>query len=129
MQEEDELPLMNIRLVKPIPCKAGLTMDVAIDGQPLVMELDTGASVSIVSEVTWMKVLKGCSLRPSPIRLKTYTGQSIQVLGQRAVRVEYGGHRHKLPLVVVAGDGPSLFGRNWPTRTQSHSQAAFMTHS
>ena len=99
--------------MKPIPSKAGLTVEVAIGGQPLVMELNTGALVSIVSEGTWTKVLKGRSLQPSPIWLKTYTGQSIKVLGQQVVRVEYEGQRHKLPLVVVAGDGPSLFGCNW----------------
>ena len=99
--------------MKPIPSKAGLTVEVAIGGQPLVMELNTRALVSIVSEGTWTKVLKGWSLQPSPIWLKTYTGQSIKVLGQQVFWVEYEGQRHKLPLVVVAGDGPSLFRCNW----------------
>jgi len=39
----------------------------------------------------------------------------MDVLGERLVEVEvvYKNQRKKLPLVVVAGAGPTLFGRNW----------------
>ena len=29
------------------------------------------------------------------------------------VQIEYGNQEDKLPLLVVPGNGPSLFGRNW----------------
>ena len=29
------------------------------------------------------------------------------------VNVEYGGSSTRLPLIVVKGSGPCLFGRNW----------------
>ena len=35
------------------------------------------------------------------------------VIGNLHVRVQYGTQAAKLVLVVVAGEGPSLFGRNW----------------
>lgn len=69
------------RVVKPIPSKARLTVEVAIGGQPLVMELNTRASVSIVSEGTWTKVLKGRSLQPSPIWLKNIHWSDYQGFG------------------------------------------------
>ena len=45
--------------------------------------------------------------------LKTYTGEHIKVLGSIDVNVIYKNQKKQLPLLVVAGDGPSLFGRNW----------------
>ena len=33
--------------------------------------------------------------------------------GELEVQVNYGSQSHKLPLLVVAGKGPSLFGRDW----------------
>jgi len=39
----------------------------------------------------------------------------MQVVGQLNVRVKYGSQEEKVAivLVVVGGNGPSLFGRNW----------------
>ena len=37
----------------------------------------------------------------------------MQVVGQLNVRVKYGRQEEKVVLVVVGGNGPSLFGRNW----------------
>ena len=45
--------------------------------------------------------------------LKTYTGEPIKVLGTFNATVKYENQQHNLPLLVVDGDGPSLFGRNW----------------
>ena len=109
----DDMPLMNIQAVKPTMSKAGIMLDLAVEGSPLQMELDTGASVSIVSEKTWKALPQAPNLQRSPIKLKTYTGQELRVLGQATVQVQYGLQERQLPLVVVAGSGPSLFGRNW----------------
>ena len=37
----------------------------------------------------------------------------MQIMGQLNVHVQSNGQTAALVLVVVAGDGPSLFGRNW----------------
>ena len=47
------------------------------------------------------------------IDLKTYSGEKIDVLGSITPKVSYNGQFWDLPLLVVEGDGPSLFGRNW----------------
>ena len=44
---------------------------------------------------------------------KTYTDESIRVLRELPVDVQYHGQRKQLVLLVVEGDGPSLLGRNW----------------
>ena len=52
-------------------------------------------------------------LQRSDILLKSYTAERIPVLGQLNVHVHYGDQHARLVLLVVAGDGPSLLGRNW----------------
>ncbi len=46
--DADEL-LFNIKVIKPAQSRRGLTVEVVMEGKPLVMELDTGESVSIMS--------------------------------------------------------------------------------
>lgn len=42
-----------------------------------------------------------------------YTDKCIELTGTLNVRVAYGNQTRKLVLVVVAGDGLILLGRNW----------------
>ena len=83
------------------------------NGTPLEMEVDTGADISIISEKTRKTLFPDQRIYPSDLILKTYTGESIQIVGNLHVRVQYGDQFAKLVLVVVEGDGPSLLGRNW----------------
>ena len=84
-----------------------------VNGIPLKMELDTGASISIISEKTWKDLFHSEKLKASQVVLKTYSGESLKVLGQFAVQVQYDDQRSCLPLLVVSGNGPPLMGRNW----------------
>jgi len=47
------------------------------------------------------------------VKLKTYTGEPLRIMGEANLHVRYDSQEHTLPLVVVAGSGPSLFGLNW----------------
>ena len=84
-----------------------------MDGKPLTMELDTGAAVSLVSESTYQEYWPDRQLQECKTRLSTYSGEPLGVLGTLEVEVQYGEQRAHLPLVVLKGEGPSLFGRNW----------------
>ena len=80
------------------------------------MEIDTGASVSLISKATFDKlwVRSGVpDLRPSDVLLKTYTGEPLQVCGAVDVEVTYNEQTVVLPLVVVESRGPALLGRDW----------------
>ena len=77
------------------------------------MELDTGAAYSVISEATYRATFSEMKLRLSEILLKSYTAERIPVLGQLNAHVDYNDQRARLVLLVVAGDGPSLLGRNW----------------
>ena len=78
------------------------------------MELDTGASLSIISEETFCCIAWPMdNLQPTDIALTTYTGESLSIMGTYNVQVCYQSQVHTLPLIVVKGHSPSLFGRNW----------------
>ena len=77
------------------------------------MELDTGATRSLISEVTYRTLFKDRPLEKSKVRLRTYSGKMLKVLGEVKVVVSYGDQQAELLLVVVEGDGASLFGRSW----------------
>ena len=89
-------------------------VELKVNGQPLLMEVDTGASVSLVPESAIPSLLPSTQLQPTNIVLKTYTGEQIPVKGTMSVEVEYGKQRHRgLKLLVVQGGGPCLLGRDW----------------
>ena len=112
--------MMNMQLFN-MPCKfsSPLMITVQVNQAKLQMEVDTGASTSIISYNTFMEgwpALQRPQLHQSHKKLRTYTGEELMVEGQLMVEVVYaynGDQRKELPLFVVAGRGPSLMGRDW----------------
>ena len=100
-----------------------------INGEMLMMEIDTGAAVSLISEDTYRKKFSKLQLTASAVRLATYTTQRIEVCGEVRVRVRLGDQEKHCRLVVVAGKGPSLLGRDWlqTFRIQWHQINALVT--
>ena len=89
-----------------------IVITVQVNNATLPMELDTGASLSLISEATY-KALSLPALSHTDIILSTYTGEKISPLGCIDVKVMYQSQEATLPLLVVAGEGPNLIGRNW----------------
>ena len=100
---------------------------VCVEGIDLDMEVDTGASVSLMGEDYYHKIFPGHSLNNSEVRLQTYLGEAIPVIGSVVVNVEYEGQHAELPLVVVKGSGPTLLGRNWLKAIMLNWQAIHYT--
>jgi len=69
---------------------SGIEVPVELNGIHLLMELDTGAEVLIISQETYNKHFK-----------------------ETLVQLKYQNQNVTVPLLVVQGSGPSLFGRNW----------------
>ena len=86
---------------------------VEINDQPITMEIDTGAAVSIVSRETWEARLAELPLSKASLSLRTYTSEKMTVLGELAVSVRYGKYIGTHTLYVVEGNGPTLLGRDW----------------
>jgi hypothetical protein len=86
---------------------------VQLDDQPVMMEIDTGASVSIISSATYQEKFSNKSLKSSPILLHTYDQQALKNLGTFTVHVCHNSQEMNLPLIVVEGTGLNLLGRDW----------------
>ena len=48
-----------------------------------------------------------------PTKLRTYAGEEIEMVGKIIVTVSYKNVEKEMPPIIVKGDGPSLFGRDW----------------
>ncbi|UYV84399.1 K02A2.6-like [Cordylochernes scorpioides] len=92
-----------------------IKIEVQINDKILSLEYDTGSAYSLISNSTrrFFKLPNPCPADPLRVKLATYSGQPLQVLGTLDVPVQYQNSTQTLPLMVVGGERPSLCGRNW----------------
>ena len=86
---------------------------VTLNNAKLKMEVDTGARYSIISETTYKKSWsndQAPKLKPTTQKLRTYTGELLEILGAIDICVKYKSQVHA---IVAAGSGPPLVGRDW----------------
>nr|XP_039266339.1 uncharacterized protein K02A2.6-like [Styela clava] len=91
-------------------------LDLDIDGKNISWEVDTGATLSVMSLVQYKKLWPKAELNHTDVKLSTYTGESIPVEGERDVTVTYqNGNPMVLPITVVRNSNrcKPLLGRNW----------------
>ena len=86
---------------------------VCVNGVNLEMEVDSGATFSVIGENQLSMWGSPLVIKPSPVKLRTFTGEVIIPKGEAEVKVEYGGQTCRLPLLVTPGKRPALLGRNW----------------
>ena len=101
-----------------------------LKGVELLMEVDTGATRSIISQCTYQRLWSGADAPPlcsTTARLKTYTGEVIRVLGEIQVEVSLNHQKENLSLLIVEGDGPSLLGRDWLQKVINWIGVKFIT--
>ena len=95
-----------------------IQVTVSIENQDVLMEVDTGASLSVISETTYKSLSSVPPLQSTQAKLCTYTGESLGVLGSISVSVQHNQQQKQLSLLVVSGNGPSLLGRDWLAQLQ-----------
>ncbi|KAJ8035756.1 hypothetical protein HOLleu_19529 [Holothuria leucospilota] len=76
-QEPGPEYLFNVRSRNRGP----ITVQVKVNEKPLTMELDTGASLSLMSHKTFKKMWPNASLEETDVCLNTYTGEELMVFG------------------------------------------------
>ena len=88
--------------------------------------MDTGAAVSLVSEVVYKEKLNHLTPQPTKITLKTYTGETVPVRGIVTVTVKLNKQEVKLPLYIVKGSQPALLGCTWLEKIKLNWQEIHM---
>ena len=88
-------------------------VELTLNGKKTLMELDTGAAVSVISTQRKAQMFPQSKLMNCTLTLTTYRGELLEVVGQILVEVKHGRQVKQLPLYVVKGNGPSLMVRNW----------------
>ena len=86
-----------------------------MNGVQAKIQLDTCASLSVISEGTYSKLrdISGALQEPNTELRSTYTGEVIQLMGKLPVKVRYDNQEVDLWVQVTKGDGPDLIGRDW----------------
>ena len=91
--------------------KATYLVELPVNGAPLHMEVDTmisRAAVFLISEATYRRMGDPLpQLDPTTVRLHTYSGEQLTVLGSIAVAVKNGNQEADLALLVI-GVGSNL---------------------
>ena len=110
---EDQHETYQLYIVDTEKEKTAFWAMLKVNSKDLRMEIDTGASVSIISEETLRGCFEDIQIEDTRSKLKTYTGEITPTMGTANVEVEHQVQKEPLPLLVVAGSGPTLLGRNW----------------
>ena len=87
-----------------------------VNGVRIEMEVDTGASFSIVNRKTFDFICGGTEhveLQHTNLKFRTFTGEVVPDAGMVETLIEYGIQSVKLKFYVVDGKRPCLMGRDW----------------
>ena len=125
-EEDSSYDIFKLSQTRVAPVRVNLSLE-QVD---IPMEVDTGASVTLISQTTLDKLREHAptlQLHPSEEKLRTYTGEEIPVMGRVTVKVQHRGQEEQLSLVVVAGEGPSLLGRDWLSKLKLDWKSIFST--
>ena len=106
--DDDNDLLAQINLVRNPKVQDKAFIGVSINGQRVDMEIDTGAAVTVMPEGS-VKV----KLQPTQKKLRSATGQLLELAGEAKVQVKVGKIKKTLILYVTKRKCPALFGRSW----------------
>ena len=90
-----------------------VTVEVA--GALVTMDVDTGASMTVIPAYIYKRFLTQVKLQKSRVKLQTYSGEPLTVRGGGAyVPIRYGNQTAREKMVVVeVQNKPAVLGRNW----------------
>ena len=96
---ENELPLFQVGN----QCSCTITVHIMMNGKFIKFKIDTGAAVSVISHENQQKLFPEAIIKETAIKLRTYTGEAINIRGEMDVHVNYNMQESNLALTVVAG--------------------------
>lgn len=90
-----------------------VSITVMVDDVPVKMEVDTGAAVSCVSKLTYLKYFKHNPIEKTDVVFRFYDGTKMRPVGTIKPMVKYKNKSKYLELFIVEGGSTSLIGRHW----------------
>ena len=114
-KEEEEYTMFHMTTKEKEPHRVKLKLN----GIHTSMEVDTGAAATIINEETYKRISEGNPVKNRPqletaeVKLRTYTGELVKVIGTLNVIVKYEKQEVELQTLVVEGSGANLLGRDW----------------
>ena len=91
-----------------------ITVNISIDETEVNMEVDTGASATLITKSTMEKVwpVKKPTLCTENNLLRTYTGEIVPICGTTVMNLQYRDSHAALTVMVVDSDRPNILGRD-----------------
>ena len=114
--KDNDITINNMQQEIVIPREEPMRKVLKVNGQDITYEVDTGCGYTIMSKKTFYSLFRGVKkprLLQCKIKLKTYGGHAVPVLGAAKVKAEHADSTKMLAVVVVKGSGISLLGRGW----------------
>ena len=100
-QQDEEVDILSSTFESSI--KRGLYKNVAVNGESLLMQIDTGADVSLIPQNFWKK-LGSPSLRKCNKALRQFDGSAIACLGQFSAALELEDKFLPIDLIVTKAE-------------------------
>ena len=90
-----------------------IKLDVMMNNTKIIVEVDTGASATLINESTFHQIWP--KQKPDVSKadlLRTYTGEKVPLLGTVNTTIKYQDQTTTLPVLIVKGQGPNIIGRD-----------------
>ena len=88
-------------------------INVSIDNKLFAFQLDSGASISAMSEHFWNEHFSNYNLFPPNKNLNVYTGEKMLALGFCKFNIGYNNLTKLLDVYVIKNGGPPILGRDF----------------
>ena len=116
LSEESQDPVYDMFQISSSTAKTEPpTTTLMVQDTKLHMQIDTGVAVTVISEKTYWylrRKRRAPTLRHCHARLRTVTGELVNVRGVITLDIRYKDRREYLRLFVIKGRGPALLGRD-----------------
>lgn len=106
-EDEELVYQMSLRNYAPV------SLPLSVEGQILMMEIDTGSALSCISKQTYEMYIGTLPLEQCRLSLRFYDGSKIKPLGYVKANVHYNKVNKILDLYVIDKGTTNLLGRQW----------------
>ena len=113
VEEEEEVVEMFMFSDSDVRVQNGIFVPLRLEDKECTMQLDTGASKTVVPQSFFDKFCSHIPLQKTNTIMTTYTRESVVPEGKAEVKVTYEGKHYTLPLIVVKQGSCALLGRDW----------------